>query len=103
MYPADHAIDTAMRSLARAKLPKTVVCSMKNPSLPDGGQRHEYCLFCRAEKVRRATEDSWDYFECGECGRRAGRRIMLDPEMETELSYPARYVTETHRGELEDR
>ena len=55
------------------------------------------------QKVRRVTADGWDYFECGECGRRAGRRIMLDPEMETELSYPARYVTETHRGELEDR
>jgi hypothetical protein len=55
------------------------------------------------QKVRRVTADGWDYFECGECGRRAGRRIMLDPEMETELSYPARYVTEMHRGELEDR
>ena len=76
---------------------------MKNPSLADGGQRHEYCLFCRAEKVRRATEDSWDYFECGECGRRAEGRIMLDQEMETELSYPVRYVIEMHRGELEDR
>ena len=48
------------------------------------------------------TGDGWDYFECGECDRRAERRIMLDPEMETELSYPARYVTEMHRGELED-
>jgi hypothetical protein len=76
---------------------------MKNPSLPDGSQRHEYRLFCRAEKVRRATEDGWDYFECGECGRRAERRIMPDPEMETELSYPVRDVTEMHRGELEDR
>jgi len=55
------------------------------------------------QKVRRVTADGWDYFECGECGRRAGRRIMLDQEMETELSYPARYVTEMHRGELEDR
>jgi len=55
------------------------------------------------QKVRRVTADGWDYFECGECGRRAGRRIMLDQEMETELSYPAGYVTETHRGELEDR
>jgi hypothetical protein len=100
VYPADHAIDTVMRSLAGAKLPKTVVCRMKNPSLPDGGQRHEYCLFCRAEKVRRVTEDGWDYFECG---RRGDRRIMLDPEMVTELSYPVRYVIEMHRGELEDR
>jgi len=55
------------------------------------------------QKVRRVTADSRDYFECGECSRRAGRRIMLDQEMETELSYPARYVTEMHRGELEDR
>jgi len=55
------------------------------------------------QKVRRVTADGWDYFECGECGRRAGRRIMLDQEMETELSYPARYVTEMHTGELEDR
>ena len=94
VYPADHAIDTAMRSLACAKLPKTVVCSMKNPSLPDGGQRYEYCIFCRAEKVGKVTEGGWDYFECGECGRRAERRIMLDPEMETELSYPVRYVIE---------
>jgi len=76
---------------------------MKNPSLPDDGQRHEYYLFCRAEKVRRVTGDSLDYFECGECDRRAERRIMLDPEMETELSYLVRYVIETHRGELEDR
>ena len=30
-------------------------------------------------------------------------RIMLDPEMETELSYPVRYVSEVHRGELEGR
>jgi hypothetical protein len=103
MYPADHAIDTAMRSSARAKLPKTVVCSMKNPSPPDGGQRHEYRLFCRAEKVRRLTADGWDYFACGECSRHAERRIMLDPEMKTELSYPVRYVIEMHRGELEDR
>jgi len=42
------------------------------------------------QKVRRVTADGWDYFECGECGRRAERRIMLDPEMETELSHPAR-------------
>jgi hypothetical protein len=42
------------------------------------------------QKVRRVTADGWDYFECGECGRRAERRIMLDPEMETKLSYPAR-------------
>jgi len=28
---------------------------------------------------------------------------MLDPEMETELSYPVRYVIELHRGELEGR
>jgi hypothetical protein len=28
---------------------------------------------------------------------------MLDQEMETELSYPVRYVIEMHRGELEDR
>ena len=73
---------------------------MKNPSLPDGDERHAYCLFCRAEQVRR---DGPDYFECGECGRRAEPRIMLDPEMETELSYTVRYVIEMHRGELEDR
>jgi hypothetical protein len=34
VYPADHAIDTAMRSLACAKLPKTVVCSTENPLPP---------------------------------------------------------------------
>lgn len=45
------------------------------------------------------TEDGRDYFECGECGSRAERRIMLDPEMETELGYPVRYVIEMHRGE----
>ena len=27
----------------------------------------------------------------------------LTPEMETELSYPVRYVIEMHRGGLEDR
>jgi hypothetical protein len=53
---------------------------MKNPSLPDGGQRHEYCRFYRAEKVRRVTADGWGYFECGECDRRAEQRIMLDPK-----------------------
>jgi hypothetical protein len=42
-----------------------------------------------------------DYFECGECGRRAERRIMLDPKMGTELSYPMRYVIEMPRRELE--
>ena len=63
----------------------------------------KYCIFCRAEKVRRVTEDGGDYFECGECGCCAERRIMLDPEMETELSYPVRYVIEPHRGELEGR
>ena len=76
---------------------------MKNPPQPDDGRRHEYCIFCRAEKVRKVTEDGRDYFECGECGRRAVRRIMLDPEMETKLRYPVRYVIEMHRGELEDR
>ena len=76
---------------------------MENPSLPDGGQHHQYCLCCRAEKVRRVTEDGWDYFECGECDSRAERRTMLDPEMEPELSYPVRYAVEMHRGELEDR
>jgi hypothetical protein len=81
VHPADHAIDTVMRSLACAKLPKAVDCSMKNPPQPDDGQRHEYCIFCRAEQVRKVTEDGRDYFECGECGRRAERRIMLDPEM----------------------
>jgi hypothetical protein len=50
---------------------------MKNPLPPDDGQRHEYCSFGRAEKVRKVTEDGRDYFECGECGRRAERRIML--------------------------
>jgi hypothetical protein len=54
---------------------------MKNPLRPDDGQSPEYCIFCHAEKVRKATEDGRDYFECGECGRRAKRRIMLDPEM----------------------
>jgi hypothetical protein len=62
---------------------------------------HEYCSFCRAEKVRKVTGDGRDYFECGECGRRAERRIMLDPEMEMELRYPVRDVIEVHRGELE--
>jgi hypothetical protein len=81
VHPADHAIDTVMRSLACAKLPKAVDCSMKNPPQPDDGRRHEYCIFCLAEKVRTVTEDGRDYFECGECGRRAKRRIMLDPEM----------------------
>jgi hypothetical protein len=76
---------------------------MKNPPQQDDGQRHEYCIFCRAEKVRKVSEDGRDYFECGECGRRTERRIMLDPEMETELRYPVRYVIEMHRGELEDR
>ena len=76
---------------------------MKNPPQTDDGQRHEWCIFCRAEKVRKVTEDGRDYFECGECGRRDERRIMLDPEMETELSYPVRYVIELHRGELEGR
>ena len=47
------------------------------------------------------TEGGRDYFECGECGRRAERRIMPDPEMKTELSYPVRYVIEMHRGDLE--
>jgi hypothetical protein len=81
VHPADHAIDTVMRSLACAKLPKAVDCSMKNPPQLDDGQRHEWCIFCRAEKVRKVTEDGRDYFECAECGRRAKRRIMLDPEM----------------------
>jgi len=81
VHPADHAIDTVMRSLACAKLPKAVDCSMKNPSQPGDGQRHEYCIFCRAEKVRKVAEAGRDYFECGECVRRAERRIMLDPEM----------------------
>jgi hypothetical protein len=54
---------------------------MKNPLPPYDGQRHAYCLFCRAEKVGKVTEDGWDYFECGEW----------------------RYVIEMHRGELEDR
>jgi hypothetical protein len=67
-----------MRSLACAKLPKAVVCSTKNPLQPDDGQRHEYSIFCPAEKVRKVTEDGRDYFECGECDRRAERRIMLD-------------------------
>jgi hypothetical protein len=30
---------------------------MKNPPQPGDGQRHEYCIFCRAEKVRKVTED----------------------------------------------
>lgn len=50
-------------------------------SQPDDGQRHQYCNFCLSKKVRKVTEDGRDYFECGECGRRAERRIMLDPEM----------------------
>src|ERR1700749_4282900 len=61
----------------------------------------KYCIFCRSEKVRRVTEDGGDYFECGECGRRAERRIMLDPQMEMELRYPVRDVIEMRRGELE--
>ena len=60
VHPADHAIDTVMRSLACAKLPKEVDCSIKNPPPPDDGQRHEYCIFCRVEKVRKATEDGVD-------------------------------------------
>ena len=73
-----------MRSFGRAKLLKAVVCSVNNPPQPDDGQRHEYYVFCRAEKVRKVTEAGWDYFEWGEC---AG----------------VRYVIEMHRGELEDR
>ena len=87
---------------------------MKNPPQPDDGQRHECCIFCRAEKVRKVTEDSRDYFECGECGHRAERRIMIDPEMRSWVAPDgehwhesagvfARYVIEMHRGELEDR
>jgi hypothetical protein len=87
---------------------------MKNPPQPDDGQRHECCIFCRAEKVRKVTEDSRDYFECGECGRRAERRIKLDPEMRSCVAPDgehwhesagvfARYVIEMHRGKLEDR
>lgn len=30
---------------------------MKNPPQPDDGQRDEYYIFCRAEKVRKVTED----------------------------------------------
>jgi hypothetical protein len=47
---------------------------------PDDGRRRKYRIFCRAEKVSKVTEDARDYFECGECGGRAERRIMLDPE-----------------------
>lgn len=54
---------------------------MENPPQPDDGQRHEYCIFCRAEKVSKVTEDGRDHCECSEYGRRAERRIMLDPEM----------------------
>jgi hypothetical protein len=27
-------------------------------SQPDDGRRHQYCIFCRAEKVRKVTEDA---------------------------------------------
>lgn len=33
---------------------------MKNPPPPDDGPRHEYRIFCRAEKVRKVTEDGRD-------------------------------------------
>jgi hypothetical protein len=33
---------------------------MKNPPPPDDGQRHKCCIFCRAEKVAKATEDGVD-------------------------------------------
>ena len=60
VHPANHAIDTVMRFLACAKLPKEVDCSMKNPAPPDDGQSLEYCIFCHAEKVRKVTEDGVD-------------------------------------------
>jgi hypothetical protein len=68
---------------------------MKNPLQPDDGQRHEYCIFCRAEKVRKVTEDGRDYFECSECGRRAVRRIMLDPEMRSWVAPDGEYWHES--------
>jgi hypothetical protein len=75
---------------------------MKNPPQPDGGQRHEYRIFCRAERVRKVTEDGRDYFECGECGRRA---VLVAEDLSGRFrgSGFRCYVIEMHRGELEDR
>jgi 8-oxo-dGTP pyrophosphatase MutT (NUDIX family) len=43
--------------------------------LPDDDGRHEYCIYCHAETVERKSE----YFHCHTCGRRGGRRIVIDP------------------------
>ena len=68
---------------------------MKNPPQPDDGRRHEYCIFCRAEKVRKVTEDGRDHYECGECGRSAERRIMLDPETKSWVAPDGEYWHES--------
>jgi hypothetical protein len=77
---------------------------MKNSPLPRDGKRHDYCIACRAEAIRKVTQDGRDYFDCLECGHRAERRLVwltLDDALQTELTYPVRYVIERHKDELE--
>lgn len=58
---------------------REILFVVKNPPQPDDGKRHDYCIACGAEAVRKVTEDGRDYFDCRECGHRAERRLVLDP------------------------
>jgi len=55
---------------------------MKNPPQPGDGMRHDYCIACYAEAVKKVTgEDGRTYFDCSECGHRGERRVVIDPKM----------------------
>jgi len=69
----------------------------------DGGQRHECCIFCRAQKVRRVTEDSRDFLNAANVVTGLSGASCLTRDWVRDRDYPVCYVIEMHRGELEDR
>src|SRR5579862_3280318 len=52
---------------------------MKFDAMPSqDGKRHEYCIYCRAEAVTRAADQTKPFY-CQACHRRAERVLILDP------------------------
>ena len=45
----------------------------------EDGRVHQYCYRCRAESVKRVLVGGLTFYDCGTCGQRCERSVVIDP------------------------